>query len=66
VVNKASLVDILGLYSETNVQGEKQQKFDMLPNKKFITALHNRKVVCGVVSEKEDNYIALNSFDEKN
>lgn len=63
-VNKAGLVDITGAAGETNVQGEDQQKLDVLANDKFIQTLKNREIVCGIASEEEDDFIAINSFDE--
>ncbi len=62
-VNKAGLVDILGGAGETNVQGENQQKLDVLANEKFIQALKNREIVCGIASEEEDHFISINSND---
>ena len=64
-VNKAGLVDILGAAGDTNIQGEDQQKLDVLANEKFIQALENREIVCGVASEEEDYFIDVNSSDEK-
>lgn len=64
-VNKAGLVDILGAAGDTNVQGEDQQKLDVLANEKFIQTLKNREIVCGIASEEEDDYIAINSQDEQ-
>ncbi|TPN87056.1 class 1 fructose-bisphosphatase [Aquimarina algicola] len=65
-VNKAGLVDILGAYGETNIQGEKQQKLDVFANEKFIQALDNREIVCGIASEEEEDFVILNSDDKKN
>ncbi|MEL6483912.1 MAG: fructose-bisphosphatase class I, partial [Bacteroidota bacterium] len=64
-VNKAGLVDIIGAAGDTNIQGENQQKLDVLANEKFIQTLKNREIVCGIASEEEDDFIAINSFDEK-
>lgn len=64
-VNKAGLVDILGAAGDTNIQGEDQQKLDVLANEKFIQALENREIVCGIASEEEDHFIAVNSSDEQ-
>jgi len=64
-VNKAGLVDILGDAGDTNIQGEDQKKLDVLANEKFIQTLRNREIVCGIASEEEDDFIAINSFDEK-
>lgn len=63
-VNKAGLVDITGAAGETNIQGEDQQKLDVLANEKFIQTLKNREIVCGIASEEEDDFITINSFDE--
>ncbi len=63
-VNKAGLVDILGAAEETNVQGESQQKLDVYANDKFIQMLTNRNIVCGIASEEEDHFIAINSNDK--
>ncbi|WP_420321252.1 class 1 fructose-bisphosphatase [Flagellimonas sp.] len=63
-VNKAGLVDILGTAGDTNIQGENQQKLDVLANEKFIQTLKNREIVCGIASEEEDDYISINSLDE--
>ncbi len=63
-VNKAGLIDILGAAGETNIQGENQQKLDVLANEKFIKALQNREIVCGIASEEEEDFISINSNDE--
>ena len=58
-VNKAGLVDIIGAYGETNVQGEDQQKLDVSANNKFIQTLTNREIVCGIASEENDDFIQI-------
>ncbi len=63
-VNKAGLVDIIGGAGDTNIQGENQQKLDVLANEKFIQTLKNREIVCGIASEEEDDFISINSQDE--
>ena len=65
-VNKAGLVDILGASGDTNVQGETQQKLDVLANERFIQTLANREIVCGIASEEEDDFIRINSADNNN
>lgn len=64
-VNKAGLVDILGTAGETNVQGETQQKLDVLANEKFKQTLQNREIVCGIASEEEEDFVSINSQDER-
>lgn len=65
-VNKAGLIDIVGDFGESNIQGEEQQKLDIFANNTFIQALKNRDIVCGIASEEEDNFITLNSNDKEN
>ena len=65
-VNKAGLVDIIGAAGDTNIQGEDQQKLDVYANEKFIQTLTKRNIVCGIASEEEDDFIAINSQDENN
>lgn len=62
-INKAGLVDIIGYSGDTNVQGEDQQKLDIYTNDVFINAIRNREVVCGIVSEENDDFITLNGSD---
>ncbi len=58
-VNKAGLVDIIGAYGETNIQGEDQQKLDVMANETFIQTLTNREIVCGIASEESDDFITI-------
>lgn len=60
-VNKAGIADIIGHAGNTNIQGEDQQKLDVLANEIFITALSQREVVCGIASEENDDYIEVKS-----
>ncbi len=60
-INKAGLLtDILGAAGSENIQGEQQQKLDVYANDQFIKALRQRKVVCGIASEENDEFIPLN------
>lgn len=67
-VNKAGLVDIIGDFGETNIQGEDQQKLDVYANNKFIQTLTNREIVCGIASEENDDFITIEgcNHDHKN
>lgn len=65
-VNKAGLVDILGEAGTTNVQGEGQKLLDVYANDQFIAALQSGGECCTVVSEENDEYIAINSDISKN
>lgn len=60
-VNKAGIADITGAHGNTNVQGEQQQKLDVIANEIFITALSQREVVCGIASEENDDIIEIQS-----
>lgn len=64
-VNKAGLIDIVGDAGDTNIQGENQQKLDVLANEKFIQTLSKREIVCGIASEEEDDFISINSYDKQ-
>ncbi|MFT4600128.1 MAG: fructose-1,6-bisphosphatase I [Arenicella sp.] len=60
-VNKAGLLsNILGSAGSENIQGEAQQKLDVFANDQFIKALTARKVVCGIASEENDDFISIN------
>jgi len=60
-INKAGLLtDIIGAAGSENIQGEQQQKLDVYANDQFIKALRNRKVICGIASEENDEFIPLN------
>jgi fructose-1,6-bisphosphatase I len=64
-VNKAGLVDLFGDSGDVNVQGENQQKLDVFANKTFIQSLKNRNIVCGIVSEENDEFITIKGQDEE-
>ena len=60
-INKAGLLnDILGAAESENIQGEQQQKLDIYANNQFIKALRKRKIICGIASEENDEFISLN------
>jgi fructose-1,6-bisphosphatase I len=58
-VNKAGIAEIIGHAGNENIQGEQQQKLDVLANEIFIEALSQREVVCGIASEENDDYIEI-------
>lgn len=60
-VNKAGIAEIIGQAGMENIQGEQQQKLDVLANDIFIEALSQREVVCGIASEENDDYIEIKS-----
>ena len=51
-VNKAGLVDILGLTGRRNVQGEDVQKLDEFSNETMIMSLERTETVCVMASEE--------------
>lgn len=65
-VNKAGLVDIIGAAGAQNIQGEDQQKLDVYANEIFIQTLINREIVCGIASEENDHFIAIEGSDNGN
>ncbi|WP_375579175.1 class 1 fructose-bisphosphatase [Marivirga tractuosa] len=62
-VNRAGLLNIGGAYGTENVQGEEQQKLDVIANIRFIRALKNGGEVCAIVSEEDDEILDLNNQD---
>ena len=56
-INRAGLVDIAGGSGTENVQGENQQKLDMVANIRFIRALKNGGEVCAILSEEDEHII---------
>ncbi len=65
-VNKAGLVDILGDYGNTNVQGEEVKKLDVYANEQFISALSSGGETCAVASEENEEMVPINSEISKN
>ncbi len=64
-VNKAGLVDIAGANGTANVQGENQQKLDVVANIRFIRALVNGGEVCAILSEEEEEIIHTGKVNGK-
>lgn len=60
-INKAGIANILGEAGNQNVQGEEQQKLDVIANETFIKSLSQREVVCGIASEENDSFIEIKS-----
>lgn len=65
-IRKAGLVDITGTIGTTNVQGEEQKKLDIFANEAFINTLTNRDIVCGIVSEENEEMISISGNDNRN
>lgn len=56
-VNKAGLVDIIGLTGDVNVQGEQVQKLDIFAHEQMVHALFKGGMVCAVGSEEQEDFI---------
>lgn len=64
-VNKAGLVDILGLTGEVNVQGEHVQKLDVFANETFLSALTIGGQVCVIGSEENEDVIPVSNAQSR-
>lgn len=58
-VNKAGLVDILGLTGEINVQGERVRKLDDFANHVLIYRMERVGLVCAMASEENADIITV-------
>jgi fructose-1,6-bisphosphatase I len=64
-INRAGLADITGQMGSQNIQGEKQQKLDVIANIRFIRALRNGGETCAIISEEEDEMILTDNNQSK-
>ncbi len=64
-VNKAGLVNILGVADRENVSGDVVQKLDLYANEKLIECLRNSGECCGVASEENEDFIPIPPVDGK-
>jgi fructose-1,6-bisphosphatase I len=64
-INRSGLIDIAGAYGNQNVQGEEQQKLDVVANIRFIRALRNGGEVCTIISEEDDEMIQTGNVQGK-
>jgi fructose-1,6-bisphosphatase I len=64
-INRAGLINVTGTFGAQNVQGEEQQKLDVIANVRFIRALRNGGEVCGIISEEEEHLIDTEKYDGK-
>ncbi len=66
-IRKAGLVDhIIGAQGGQNIQGEEQQKLDVIADITFIKAFEQGGEVCGIASEENENFVAFKSEKSKN
>ena len=65
-VNKAGLVNILGVDGASNASGDEVQKLDMYANEKLIECLSNSGECCGIASEENESYVPIPAVGGKN
>ncbi len=58
-VRSAGLADILGATTDTNVQGEVQQKLDVIANEIVVKAFDHGGRLCAMASEEEPDIIQI-------
>ena len=59
-ITRSGLLDLEGAFGAQNVQGEAQQKLDVVANIRFKRALTNGGQVCALISEEEQEVITIN------
>jgi len=59
-VNRAGLMDILGAAGAENVQGEEQQKLDIIADNEFMGCLKKCSKVAAAASEENEEMVVLN------
>ena len=59
-VTKSGLMDITGDFGTKNIQGEDQQKLDVIADIRFTRSLKNGGMTCAIISEEEDEIIHIN------
>ncbi|TAF33957.1 MAG: class 1 fructose-bisphosphatase [Cytophagales bacterium] len=60
-VNRGGLTDIYGSAGSQNIQGETQQKLDVIANDRLIEQLNISGEICLIASEENDDLILTNS-----
>ena len=57
-MRRAGLMDdIIGAQGNTNIQGEEQQKLDVIADNAFISVFKTGGEVCGIASEENDDFM---------
>jgi len=64
-VRRAGLVDVLGEHGEINVQGEIQQKLDVIANEAIVQALTSRASVGVLASEENEEPMIVHKGDSE-
>jgi fructose-1,6-bisphosphatase I len=60
-INKAGLINIAGAIGTQNIQGEDQQKLDVLADIRFIRALTKGGEVCAIISEEDEGIVEISN-----
>lgn len=63
-VNRAGLIDILGAAGAENVQGEEQQKLDVIADVELMNRLKDSGIVAAAASEENEEIVILNDSDK--
>lgn len=66
IVNKAGLMDILGVDGNVNSSGDTVQKLDIYANDLMIEYLKNSGLCAGVASEELDSFVPFSGMANKN
>jgi len=64
-VNKAGLINILGVADSENSSGDIVQKLDLYANEKLIECLKNSGECCGIASEENEDCLPIPPVDTK-
>lgn len=64
-ITRCGLINLAGAFGNTNIQGEEQQKLDVVANIRFIRALRNGGEVCAIISEEDEGIIDLDNPNGK-
>ena len=64
-VQKAGLLDVLGAHGAQNVQGEEQQKLDVLANEIMKSTFHWMPLIGGIATEEEEDFTAYPPTPER-
>ncbi len=64
-VNRAGLINIIGVHGQENSSGETVQKLDMYANDKLIECLSNSGECCGIASEENEDFVNIPTVASK-
>ncbi len=64
-INKAGLVNILGMDGSQNSSGDTVQKLDMYANEKLIECLRNSGECCAIASEEMEDFVSISPIGDK-